>query len=122
MARDRLPMKPAADAPAAAPPATGRRRPKGKGAPPSQAIRGKMRLKPKVSKSLKRVRGRARKPGESLPDQSGLRPVQPEEGYVRLRIRVDDGDMSIIDSTMVDSTLAQPPAIHGDFAYEVTEG
>jgi hypothetical protein len=45
------------------------------------------------------------------------------EGYVRLRVRVEeDGGTSIIDSHFVNSALLQPSTIHGNFAYEVTEG
>ena len=44
------------------------------------------------------------------------------EGYVRFRVRVADGKMSIVDSHLVPSALVQPSVIHGNFTYEVTEG
>ena len=121
MSQDRLPIKPAADAPVARVKRVGRS--KGKGKLPSQAVRGKMRLKPKVAKVKTVAKRGAPRQDEPISDQRGLRrPAHADEGYVRLRMRVDDGNMSILDSTIVDSTLVQPVAIHGNFAYEVTEG
>ena len=82
-----------------------------------------MRLKPKAVPDGAAAPRDERKRDDSLPDQSGL--TQPEDRsdrYVRLRVRVEDGRMSILDSAVVDSALVQPPAIHGDFAYEVSEG
>jgi len=121
MPRDSLPMKPPADVPAAVTKAAGRS--KGKTALAPHAVRGRMRLKPKVAKRRMAVKREVRRRDEPLPDQSGLNRSQATaDGYVRLRVRMDHGNMSILDSRMVDSTLVQPAAIHGNFAYEVTEG
>jgi hypothetical protein len=43
-------------------------------------------------------------------------------GYVRLRIRMDEGEMSIVDTHHVDSELELPSALHGGNAYDVTLG
>jgi hypothetical protein len=43
-------------------------------------------------------------------------------GYVRFRVHVEDGQMSIVDSHLVDSELAMPATIHGEHAYEVSLG
>jgi hypothetical protein len=117
MSPDRLPMKPGVDAPVA-PTKTGDRI-KGKSAPRVPRPEGKTRLKPKALTAAKRAAPRRREP---LPDQSGLKPPRGADGYIRLHVRVDDGEMSIVDTKVVDSTLVQPAVIHGNFAYEVTEG
>jgi hypothetical protein len=44
------------------------------------------------------------------------------EYYVRLTIQVDNGNLSIVDSHVVEGPLAQTTAFHGPFAYEVTDG
>jgi hypothetical protein len=43
-------------------------------------------------------------------------------GYVRLRIRMDEGEMSIVDTHYVDSELEMPAALYGGNAYDVTLG
>jgi hypothetical protein len=43
-------------------------------------------------------------------------------GYVRLRIRMDEGEMSIVDTQHVDSELELPAALYGGNAYDVTLG
>jgi hypothetical protein len=43
-------------------------------------------------------------------------------GYVRMRIRMDDGVMSIVDTHHVDSELALPTRLLGSNAYDVTLG
>ena len=68
--------------------------------------------------------GDARQPpsGEP-PDQQ--RPRQAErtgEQYLRLRVRVDNEQLSIVDSQLVDGPLTQTTAFQGRFAYEVTYG
>jgi hypothetical protein len=45
---------------------------------------------------------------------------KPSEGYVRLHILVDNGEMSIIGSQNVDGPLAEVSAFNGGHAYEVT--
>jgi hypothetical protein len=62
-------------------------------------------------------------PSREPPDQG--RPRQAErtgEQYLRLRVRVDDGQLSIVDTHLVDGPLAQTNAFQGRFAYEVTDG
>jgi hypothetical protein len=62
-------------------------------------------------------------PDREPPDQQ--RPQHGErsgEQYLRLRVRVDDGQLSIVDSQLVDGPLAQATAFQGRFAYEVTDG
>jgi hypothetical protein len=62
-------------------------------------------------------------PAHEPPDQQ--RPQRGEgsgEQYLRLRVRVDDGQLSIVDSHLVDGPLAQTTAFQGRFAYEVTDG
>ena len=113
-----LPEKPSTDAPAS--PARGKGARKGKVAPSPQRVRGKLRLKEKATKLMTRPAA----PPEHYQDQTGLKRTAPGgEGYVRLRVHVDeDGATSIVDSHFVNSALAQPSTIHGNFVYEVTEG
>jgi hypothetical protein len=56
------------------------------------------------------------------PSRSRRHPRAGASGYVRLRIRMDEGEMSIVDTHHVDSELALPTALHGGNAYDVTLG
>jgi hypothetical protein len=118
MSERSLPEKPATDAPASRPKSKGAS--KGKRAPRPQRVRGKLLVK---AKAAKLTRSQPAAP-ERQADQGLLKRIAPSgEGYVRLRIRVgEDGGTSIVDSHFVDSTLIQPTAIHGNFAFEITEG
>jgi hypothetical protein len=122
MSDESLPLKPATDAPVL--PAKGKGPRKGKGAPPPRRIRGKLRLKTKAAKTAT-TRAHAAKgamgPAEPETDQAGKRRGPAPEGYVRFRLHVENGETSIVDSHLVESTLLQPSAIHGNFVYEVTE-
>ena len=64
-------------------------------APRPQQIRGKLRLKAKAAKATRSDIAAA----ERQPDQTGLKRIAPSgEGYVRLRLRVEeDGGTSIVD-------------------------
>lgn len=42
--------------------------------------------------------------------------------YVRFRVHVADGEMSVVDSQLVDGDLMLPPTVQGEFAYEITDG
>ena len=57
-----------------------------------------------------------------LPEQQSARRAKTPAGYVRLRVRVEDGELAIVDSHMVEGPLAQTAAFEGGHAYEVTEG
>jgi hypothetical protein len=88
--------------------------------------RGKAnRMKPVPKKPPKKPRGRR---GE-LPDQvakktTAQRGVAAEEGdaYVRMRVRVEDGEMSVRSMKTVEGPLIAHEDLHGDLAYEVTVG
>ena len=119
-----LPEKPATDAPPAPVKRKDASKSKGKNAPPAQRIRGKMVLKAKAAKpSAKSLAAQARGP-EGYEDQTAGRRASPAgKGYVRLRVHVgENGEASIVDSHFVAGDLVQPSALHGQFAYEVTEG
>ena len=86
-------------------------------------VEGKFKLKPKMPKDGAR-RTPARK-GNARPatEQVGLKAAaEAPEQYVRFRMRVDNGELSVLDSHLVDSTLVAPAALYGNFAYEVTNG
>jgi hypothetical protein len=121
---EKLPIaKPASDAPSS--PLKGKGPIKGKTAPAAKRVAGKMRLKPKAAKPLPEKRS-SRQPitQEAYPEQTGLRATTAAgEGYVRLRIHVDEeGESSVVASHFVKSTLVQPSMLQGNYAYEITEG
>jgi hypothetical protein len=109
--------------------------PKGRGpvkkvgpGPQPRVSRGK-KAKPtdrKASAAAARKASRGRAAGDELEDQvPGRRrraPGEPPGQYVRFRMRVEDGTMSIVDSHLVDSALMMPPTLYGEYAYEVTDG
>jgi len=56
-------------------------------------------------------------------DQTGARPTgEGGEGYLRLRVKVDNGRLEVVGSKLVEGPLAMTSAFHGGFAYEVTAG
>jgi hypothetical protein len=69
-------------------------------------------------------RGDAQQPPSSEPPDQERSPQAQRGGeqYVRLTVRVDDGELTIVDSHLVDGPLAQATAFQGGFAYEVTDG
>ena len=120
------------------PPAKGTERvepPKGRGpvkkvgpGPQPRVARGK-KAKPtdrKASAAAARKALGGRAAGDELEDQvPGRRrraSGEPPGQYVRFRMRVEDGTMSIVDSHLVDSALMMPPTLYGEYAYEVTDG
>lgn len=74
--------------------------------------------------------GGPERPGQ--PPARGFRPQEPRRrtkdeakgdgGYLRLRVRVEDGILSLAGVTVVDGPLVQTPAVHPGLAYEVTLG
>jgi hypothetical protein len=95
---------------------------------PQPRVTGGKKAKPtdtKAAAAAKKVSGR-RAAGDELPDQvPGRRrraPDEPPGQYVRFRMRVEDGTMSIVDSHLVDSALMMPATLYGEYAYEVTDG
>lgn len=121
-----MPEKPLREKPSSSAPSSpliGKGLRKSKKAPAAKRVAGKMRLKPKAVKSRTPKRPPKHTGPEIYPDQTGLRPSAPAaDGYVRLRIHVDeDGESSIVDSHFVASTLVQASMLQGNYVYEVTE-
>jgi hypothetical protein len=81
-----------------------------------RTIRGKTVRKPTVDAS-RGAAARLDRPKE-LPDQEGRRP-RTSDTYVRLRIRVEDGDLRVVDSQVVQGSLEQTTFFGGPYAYEV---
>jgi hypothetical protein len=87
---------------------------------PKPPKRGTNRMSPVPKKT-----GSGRQPRER-PDQ--LEPEPPrrtrsqEPGYVRLRVHVEDGEMSLQDITAVEGPLIENAPLQGDLAYEVLVG
>ncbi|TDW84063.1 hypothetical protein EV137_6867 [Kribbella pratensis] len=66
---------------------------------------------------------RTQQPAGEWPDQQAAQPRQtgdPQEQYVRLRIRVRGDRLTVVESHLVDGPLAQSTTFHGANAYEVT--
>ncbi len=100
-----------------------------KTAKPPAAKRGK--AKPAVEPgATRRPRGRAAEAnyGDQQPPRrrgstaKAAASAPRDEAYVRMRIRVRDGQLSVIDSHLVDGPLAQARGFTGTNAYEVTLG
>ncbi len=123
MSDQSLPEKPAAGAPLVPARAKGPR--KREGVLPTRRIKGKTLLKQKpMNRGKKRIPSKARtlapEVGGPGTEQVGRKPVAgPPDKYVRLRLRVENGQMSVVDSHEVEGTLIEPHTIHGNFAYEV---
>jgi hypothetical protein len=90
---------------------------------PEAPKRGAKRMKAIPRKGAKRPASTRR--GRSLPDQIEQRPSraeQADEGYLRVRIRVEDGELQVKDVRAVEGPLVPDEDLHGDLAYEVTLG
>lgn len=111
MATKQMPTKTAPGASHTVVPGTGAT--KGKRAPArAAATRGK--LKPRASA------GRATNSDTPAGDQRARRgAADTTERYARLRIRVDDGGMTVVDSHVVDGPLVLAASLQGAYAYEV---
>ena len=123
MATRQLPAKPVGDTPVE--PARGKGPIKGKKAPTAPR-RGKRKLKPRVDAKAKRA-AKTPPPVEAggwpeLGDQRSARAARSSEGYLRLHIRFEDGQVAIVGSHVVDGPLAQTSILEGSYAYEVIDG
>jgi hypothetical protein len=64
-----------------------------------------------------------RNTGEQIPrPESRPLPAEIQDGYVRMRLRVDDGGMTVVDSQYVAGPFRVPHAVVGETFYEVTDG
>ena len=59
-------------------------------------------------------------PGRTKPGAGG--PRKAREGYVRLQVLVEDGELSVVGAKFVEGPLAMLEAVHPGLAYEVTLG
>ena len=89
---------------------------------PQVPKRGKTRMDPLPKKGRKKKAGTARRRG-SLPEQVEGRSrgeAAGEPGYLRMRVKVEGGQLSVEDIRHVDGPLLTDEPLHGDLAYEVT--
>jgi hypothetical protein len=100
---------------------------KGEHAPATKRIKSRRMLKAPVEAAVKRPT--AKKAATKADGPPGLGDQQPArkrartpERYVRIRVRVDDGVLSIVASHPVEGPLAQTTTFEGGYAYEVTDG
>src|SRR5918995_1413261 len=91
---------------------------------PTATGRGSKRMEPVPKKGPKK--GAAARRRGPLPDQLEPRPSRrkaaDEQGYVRIRVRVENGELSVQDLRHVEGPLVAHEDLHGDLAYEVTIG
>jgi hypothetical protein len=118
MNNDKLPEKPRGTEPAPIRPDVGPV--KGDRAPDPGPAARTMPTKPDVSEASPRGTGFE---GEQIPRPDARRPsADVRDGYVRMRIRVEDGQMSVVDSTFVPGPFRAPGSLAGDTFYQVTDG
>ena len=91
---------------------------------PTATGRGSKRMEPLPKKRAKKGASARRK--GPLPDQLEVKPrrseTADEAGYVRIRVRVENGKLSVQDLRHVEGPLVAHEELHGDLAYEVTIG
>jgi hypothetical protein len=91
---------------------------------PRAVGRGRKRMEPVPKKGAKK--GAAARRKGALPDQLEPKPSRGdapgEQGYVRIRVRVENGELSVQDLRHVDGPLVANEELHGDLAYEATIG
>jgi hypothetical protein len=85
------------------------------------------RLKPPVTRDATRPprskRATAVEMGDQRPKgEEGSQTTGRKEQYIRMRIRVSEGQLSVVDSHLVDGPLSQPSGFAGGNVYEVTLG
>jgi hypothetical protein len=124
MATRQMPVKPSGDT--VVKPLRGTGPVKGTTAPRIRAAKGR-KLKPRVDAKTARAARTAPPPIEAggwpeLGEQRQARRAAARKGerYVRLQIRVENGQMSVVDSHVVDGPLAQTATFEGRYAYEVS--
>ena len=82
-----------------------------------KADRGKQRRMPPFRKST------ARTPKTEYPDQQERKSAaERPQGYVRLRVRVQDNELYVVGAQAVEGPLVERTKLHGALAYEVTMG
>jgi hypothetical protein len=66
-------------------------------------------------------RGKKEKPPKSFGAQEPARKraARAGESYLRLRVRVEGGDMSVVDARQVEGPLTQPSTVHGNYVAEL---
>jgi hypothetical protein len=97
---------------------------KGRRPPARRSIAGQTVLKPKTAPGAGSAtrRGEGAEMAELTEQQARPRSAEPAGRYVRVRVRVENDQMSIIDSHLVESALVMPRVLQGSHVYEVTDG
>jgi hypothetical protein len=65
--------------------------------------------------------GKKEKPRKTFAEQEPAtkRAARAGESYLRLRVRVENGNMSVVDARRVEGPLTQPSAVHGNYVAEL---
>jgi hypothetical protein len=105
----------------------------GEGEVRPEPIAGKIRMMPETPVPAKGGQNvmhptasiKAEAAAGELPSQEPAQPAKsakPSEGYIRLRVRVENGKMSVVDSHDVEGPLIESEGVHAGYAYEVSVG
>jgi hypothetical protein len=91
---------------------------------PTATGRGSKRMEPVPKRGAKK--GAAARRRGPLPEQLEQSPSRgeaaDEQGYVRIRVRLENGELSVQDLRHVEGPLVANEELHGELAYEVTIG
>jgi hypothetical protein len=91
---------------------------------PTATGRGTKRMEPAPKKGA--TKGATARRKRSLPEQLEQKPSRreaaDEQAYVRIRVRVENGELSVQDLRHVEGPLIAHEELHGNLAYEVTIG
>lgn len=87
---------------------------------PATPKRGANRMSP-IPKETSSGRQRGERP-EQIEREERKPKKSEQDGYVRLRVHVENGEMSVQDIVPVDGPLIAHEPLHGDLAYEVIVG
>jgi len=60
--------------------------------------------------------------GKWIPKERSKQEALSRDTYVRITVRVQNGEMSVVDSAQIEGKLAMPSNLGGNFVYEVTRG
>src|SRR5260370_37471862 len=87
----------------------------------AQPVQGSNLMAP-VPKDQTQQQGAGGKPTYPAQERKTMEQPAPGQGYIRLHVRVTNGQLSVIGAQAVAGPLVQNQSLHHDYAYEVTVG
>src|SRR5260370_28166489 len=85
----------------------------------AQPVQGSNLMAP-VPKDQTQQQGAGGKPTYPAQERKTMEQPAPGQGYIRLHVRVTNGQLSVIGAQAVAGPLVQNQSLHHDYAYEVT--